>query len=66
MHFFDSQQRRFIKVHYDNSTVFCQKKFHRKLCAVKEFEYYKAVEFRTIIMYLAPLLFKQYLPVNFL
>ena len=44
---------------------FLPKEFHRKLLAVKEFEYYKAVEFRTIIIYLAPLLFKQYLPVNF-
>ncbi len=44
---------------------FLPKEFDRKLRAVKDFEHYKAVEFRTIIMYLAPLLFKQYLPINF-
>ena len=36
--------------------------FHRKLRPVTDFENYKAVEFRLIVIYLAPILFKRFLP----
>ncbi|MCL4156283.1 UNVERIFIED_CONTAM: hypothetical protein GTU68_014635 [Idotea baltica] len=44
---------------------FLPKEFHRKLRSLKEFEHYKAVEFRAILIYLGPFLFKKYLPSDF-
>ncbi|PAA83788.1 hypothetical protein BOX15_Mlig012075g14 [Macrostomum lignano] len=38
------------------------REFHRKLRSLDEFEHFKACEFRTLIVYLAPVLFRKFLP----
>ncbi len=40
--------------------------FNRKIRTLKEFENFKAVEFRSIILYFGPILFHNVLPLNFL
>ncbi len=59
------QQKDEINILIQSLTKYVPREFNRKIRSLKEFEHFKAVEFRSFILYFGPILLKNFLPANF-